>query len=59
PALQALERSLDIDRRNPLTHYRAGLGHEAAGRKGDAMRAFENALSLDPEFEPARQKIRP
>ncbi len=59
PALQALERSLSIDRRNPLTHYRAGLVHEAAGRRGDAMRAYENALSLDPQFGPARAKINP
>jgi tetratricopeptide (TPR) repeat protein len=45
---------------NPIKHlpyYGQGLVYEAKGDKENAFKAFQTALSLAPEFEPARIKV--
>lgn len=45
---------------NPIKHlpyYGQGLVYEAKGDKENAFKAFQTALTLAPEFEPARIKV--
>jgi tetratricopeptide (TPR) repeat protein len=59
PALQQFERAVELaeatGQPRPEFHYRRGVALEKLGRKDDARRAFDAALSLDPGFADAQK----
>jgi tetratricopeptide (TPR) repeat protein len=50
---QALARAPD----NPTLHFNLGIALDVAGRTGEARRAYEAALQIDPSFAEARAAL--
>ncbi len=42
----------------PATNWRIGTAHAVSGRTAEARAAFEQALTLDPEYEQAGESLR-
>jgi len=56
-ALDECARALRLDATQPWTWHVEGECRLALGRRAEARRAFERALSLDADFEPARHGL--
>ena len=52
-----LEHAIKQEMFDPLLHYNLGLALEFVGRTKEAMRSFKQALTWDPKFQKARQRI--
>lgn len=50
PALHWCERTVAVDRLNPVAHYLLGTIQQELGRKAEALLAYRRALYLDPDF---------
>jgi Flp pilus assembly protein TadD len=58
-AMAQFEHALEIDRaRAAETHYHIGATLERAQRADEARRHYEEALSIDPDHEPSRRRLR-
>jgi tetratricopeptide (TPR) repeat protein len=57
-ARELAEQGVRAAPRNGAAHEMLGLVHEAAGRKGDAKKALERALELDPKLESAKERLK-
>ena len=53
-ALDLCERLVALAPENPVHRSKLGSLYQSYGRMDEAQRAFEEALSLDPDFQPAR-----
>ncbi|TPP45098.1 Tetratricopeptide repeat family protein [Leishmania donovani] len=52
-AIEDYTAALDLDPRNPFTHYNLGISYDHKGRHARAMQAFTRAIELDdrhPDF---------
>jgi Flp pilus assembly protein TadD len=56
-AISALQRSIEIDGKNPLFLYHLGLAYAKNGYAAQAKQTFERCLALNPDFE-RRAEIR-
>jgi superkiller protein 3 len=54
-ALEPLNRALQLDSRNPRTHKVLGDTFAALGDLPQALKAYDRALGLDPQYEEARR----
>lgn len=52
-ALKALRASLIVDPNKAVSHHNLGIASALVGREADAIRAYEEAIRLAPEFMPA------
>jgi len=52
-ALDTYQRALDLDDRNPITHYRMGYVYVHTDRFDEAEKHLARSLELDPSFMPA------
>jgi tetratricopeptide (TPR) repeat protein len=52
-ALEALEQAVVIDPRDPVAHFNLGQVYRQAGRDRQALRAFDRACSLRPDYRVA------
>jgi len=52
-ALDTYDRALDLDDRNPITHYRMGYVYVHTDRFDEAEKHLSRSLELDPSFMPA------
>jgi len=52
-ALDTYKRALDLDDRNPITHYRLGYVYVHTDRFEEAEEHLSRSLELDPSFMPA------
>ena len=49
-AMEAMQRSLHLDDRNPLTHFHLGVINHTTQHYTAAVRDFTDAINLDPAF---------
>lgn len=52
-AARGFEKCIKLNGRHPQSHGNLGLCYAKLGRKAEANAAFDKALVLDPEYEPA------
>lgn len=52
-ALAGFQKVLKMHPRHPQSHGNIGLCHAFLGRKQEALAAFDKALEIDPDYEPA------
>ena len=52
-ATQGFEKCIKLNRKHPQSYGNLGLCYAKSGRKGEAIAAFDKALELDPDYEPA------
>jgi tetratricopeptide (TPR) repeat protein len=57
-AVELLERAARVVPEDASIHHRRGLVERERGRPDEARRAFEQAIVLDPSFEPSRTALR-
>ncbi|UCE02083.1 MAG: tetratricopeptide repeat protein [Candidatus Latescibacterota bacterium] len=57
-AEQVLRRLLERDPRQPVVLFNLGVILEQAGRVDEAARAWRETLRLEPQFTPARERLR-
>ncbi|MAE94182.1 MAG: hypothetical protein CL910_05925 [Deltaproteobacteria bacterium] len=57
-AVEDLERAATLAPRAAPVQNDLGVAYLAAGRPGDALRAFERAVALDCSHEPSQQNLR-
>ena len=51
-------RAIEAEYHRPEHYFNLGEVHLLAGRRGDAVKAFNQALSWNPSFEPAQDALR-
>jgi tetratricopeptide (TPR) repeat protein len=56
-AQRATERAIKMDTPEPAFYYHAGMIALALGRKPDAVKLFQRALRLNPNFDPIQASI--
>ncbi len=56
-AIEMFLRLSHLEPDDPAVHFNLGKAYQAAGQLEAARRAFEEALSRDPQFAPARQAL--
>ncbi len=49
-ALEACDRAIAMDRNNPEYHLKKGCYHKTLNQNIDALKEFNEAIKLDPEF---------
>jgi tetratricopeptide (TPR) repeat protein len=54
-ALRYLQRSVDLDPKNPLYHFHVGMAYAKRGEDARARRALQQALNLKSDFEGAAE----
>ena len=52
-AMELFKRALELDRNNPIIHYRLGYVYTQAGQLDDAERHLKLALDIEKDFAPA------
>lgn len=52
-AIQGFEKCIKMNRKHPQSYGNLGLCYAKAGRKAEAIVAFDKALEIDPDYEPA------
>ena len=57
-AEQLCRRAIEAEYHRPEHYYNLGEVHLLAGRKSDAMKSFNQALSWNPNFEAAQDALR-
>jgi tetratricopeptide (TPR) repeat protein len=55
--IQAHQRQINRQPQNPDLHYRLGVLLMSIGRMTDAIKAFQNALEINPTYTRARSKL--
>jgi tetratricopeptide (TPR) repeat protein len=55
---QLAEQAVQVAPRNGAAHEALGLALEQLGRKGDARKAFERAVELDPRLDAAKERLK-
>ena len=56
-AVGALERAAVLEPRASAVHNHLGIAYEAAGREGEALRAYQRAVELDCENRAAEHNL--
>lgn len=57
-AYQLAEQAIQAAPRNGAAHEALGLALEQLGRKGDAKKAYERAVELDPRLDSAKERLK-
>jgi tetratricopeptide (TPR) repeat protein len=52
-AISTYQRALDLDRQNPITHYRLAYVYTQAAMLDEALPNLQRALEITPDFAPA------
>ena len=56
-AVASLERAVKLDPDDKESLSRLGVAYARTGRLDEARRSWEQALTIDPQFEAARQNL--
>jgi tetratricopeptide (TPR) repeat protein len=56
-ALRLFQQAADWEPTLAAAYFNSGIVHERVGRYGDAQSAYEEAISVDPSYEPAYQNL--
>lgn len=56
-AIDTYQRALELDRNNPIIHYRLGYVYTQSGELEKAQQYLENAIELDKKFVPAQAAL--
>ncbi|MCX7994653.1 MAG: tetratricopeptide repeat protein [candidate division WOR-3 bacterium] len=56
-AIKTLKKAQKINNREPKLYYNLGIAYEALNDRDKAINAFRQALSLDPNFQSAREHL--
>jgi tetratricopeptide (TPR) repeat protein len=57
-ALGLAEQAIKAQPRSAVAHEALGLALEAGGQKGDARKALERAVEIDPRLESAKERLK-
>lgn len=57
-AVAAFQRTVELAPSQPKNHYNLGLALQAAGDRAGARKHLSHALSLDPSYEQAAQRLK-
>jgi len=57
-AISYFSKALAIDPTRSITYYNRGIAQQRAGDRAAAVADFRRTLKFDPEYEPARAKLR-
>jgi tetratricopeptide (TPR) repeat protein len=49
-AIQSYDRAIEINPKDPVTHYDRGISLKSLGRYPEALSAYDSAISIDPKF---------